>query len=103
MSERTAEIYMEHQYSEYLKSPYWKALRRRALHAAHYRCNRCGFRAWPGSEDEWLHVHHLTYERLGCERPEDLEVLCAQCHAAAHGLPPVEIPDTADDPRRRRR
>ena len=44
-------------------------------------------------EDEWLpphayrlEVHHLTYERVGHEHPDDLIVLCPACHAAAHGL-----------------
>ncbi|MGH2369964.1 MAG: hypothetical protein ACRDI2_17430 [Chloroflexota bacterium] len=29
-------------------------------------------------------VHHLTYERLGDELPEDLAALCAPCHRGAH-------------------
>jgi hypothetical protein len=29
-------------------------------------------------------VHHLTYERLGCERAADLEVLCETCHRREH-------------------
>jgi hypothetical protein len=31
-------------------------------------------------------VHHLTYERLGEERDEDLLVVCCPCHASIHGL-----------------
>jgi hypothetical protein len=31
-----------------------------------------------------LEVHHKTYERLGDERDEDLEVLCARCHEQHH-------------------
>ena len=33
-----------------------------------------------------LQVHHLTYERLGNERDEDLKVLCWACHEREHGL-----------------
>jgi len=32
-----------------------------------------------------LEVHHLTYDRLGDERMDDLEVLCPDCHRKAHG------------------
>jgi hypothetical protein len=28
-------------------------------------------------------VHHKTYERLGCELDQDLEVLCPDCHKKA--------------------
>jgi 5-methylcytosine-specific restriction endonuclease McrA len=69
-------------YAGYLRSPYWRAVRRRALVAAGYRCQRC-----PAVRD--LQVHHLTYERLGCEQPADVEVLCDSCHAAAHGRSPA--------------
>ena len=31
-----------------------------------------------------LHVHDLTYANLGAERPEDLQVLCEQCHRWEH-------------------
>lgn len=31
-----------------------------------------------------LHVHHLTYARVGNEEPGDLRVLCFQCHQKAH-------------------
>lgn len=30
-----------------------------------------------------LHLHHKTYERLGCERDDDVELLCTNCHADA--------------------
>ena len=31
-----------------------------------------------------LDVHHLTYERLGREKDEDLRVLCRACHGDEH-------------------
>lgn len=68
-------------YREYLRSPYWRARRRQAIHAAGHRCHRC-----PASAR--LEVHHRTYLRLGCELPADLEVLCGDCHASAHGAAP---------------
>jgi hypothetical protein len=66
-------------YREYLKSPWWQAVRRRALALADHRCQDCGWR-------QGLEVHHRTYERLGQERMADLRVLCRGCHADTHGF-----------------
>jgi hypothetical protein len=44
---------------------------------ARYRCQRCQAR-------QDLQVHHKTYERLGRERDDDLEVLCDSCHHGHH-------------------
>lgn len=47
---------------------------------ANFTCNRCKTKFHPGALD----VHHLTYDRLGNERPSDLQVLCrAKCHPIA--------------------
>jgi hypothetical protein len=62
-------------YVAYLKSPVWAARRTEALQQAGGHCQRCGA---PARE-----VHHLTYERVGAERPEDLQALCAPCHRTA--------------------
>lgn len=35
----------------------------------------CGF--------QFFELHHKTYERLGRERDDDLEVLCKPCHERA--------------------
>lgn len=67
-------------YREYLKSPWWKLVRRRAILAAGHRCRICRVSAR-------LEVHHLTYERLGNERPEDVIALCGPCHADQHDAP----------------
>lgn len=70
----------KHSYSEYLASPHWQALRVKMLERARYKCEACQ------DTDSVLHVHHLTYERLGCELEEDLIVLCEECHKVEHGL-----------------
>ena len=62
------------EYLEYLKSLHWQKERRSALKRAEYRCQVCN------TDDVQLEVHHRTYERLGCERPSDLFVLCENCH-----------------------
>lgn len=67
-----------HGYAAYLNSPEWKQKRLEALRRANYRCEAC-------PETESLEVHHLTYDRLGFERPQDLRVLCNPCHSQEHG------------------
>jgi hypothetical protein len=67
-------------YPQYLLSRHWKITRQRALLRAGRQCHRC-------CSSYRLEVHHLTYENLGRELEDDLVVLCANCHADAHGLP----------------
>ena len=61
-------------YKEYLKSKRWQAKRQQVF--AHYgkKCYACGKRP------KVLHVHHVTYERLGHEDIKDLMPLCVPCH-----------------------
>lgn len=66
-------------YAEYLLTEHWQYMRQRMLARARYACNFCGC-------NRQLHVHHRTYERIGRERPEDLVVLCAECHSSVHDL-----------------
>jgi 5-methylcytosine-specific restriction endonuclease McrA len=66
------------EYEAVLSSPGWRRLRRRAIRRAGRRCQRCGARG-P------LDVHHLTYRRLGRERPGDLLAVCERCHGVLHG------------------
>jgi HNH endonuclease len=68
-------------HGEYIASQEWRR-RRRAFLAKHALCNRCG-----RDNDEHhrlfgtaLHVHHVSYARLGAELDEDLETLCKDCH-----------------------
>ncbi len=64
-------------YRSYLNSPHWRMVRNAAMKRANYRCHKCGSKRDPN-------VHHKTYERLGNERDEDLEVLCFGCHNGHH-------------------
>jgi len=64
-------------YREYLHSPEWNERRLEAFIAAGGKCAICGC----GSD---LHTHHLTYERIFNERPEDLYVVCKGCHKKLH-------------------
>lgn len=64
-------------YREYIKSDAWKRKADAAKEQAGYRCQVCN----RGKEDgAQLDAHHRTYTRLGHERPEDITVLCHDCH-----------------------
>lgn len=73
-------------YNAYLLSSWWDRKRRRKLKQTKYTCQRCGAKKCR------LYVHHLTYERVGKERMEDLEVQCEPCHDNTHApAAPVSI------------
>lgn len=65
-------------YLDYLDSPEWWTIRRTAMRRAQWRCER----EKPGDprHEGPLEVHHRHYRTLGCERPDDVEVLCSACH-----------------------
>jgi len=66
-----------HFYDAYIHSPAWDRRRRAAIRAAGNRCENCG------RGERVLQVHHKHYKTLGHERPQDLEVLCLDCHPIA--------------------
>lgn len=68
-------------YSEYLQSEQWLELREQVLKRDKYRCQWTGKSSRPGDP---LQVHHMTYDRVGCERMEDLITVCRSAHQAHH-------------------
>lgn len=68
-------------YAEYLQSEQWLTLRERVLERDGHRCTVTGKTKAPGDP---LQVHHLTYERVGCERLEDLVTVCRSQHEKIH-------------------
>ena len=60
-------------YRKYLKSEWWQDRRLKALEIGGNKCAICG-------ATEHLQVHHLNYDHRWCERDEDLEVRCGDCH-----------------------
>lgn len=65
-------------YKKYLNSFHWKRVRYRKLLEIKFCCESCGAK-------NNLSVHHLTYENIGREKLDDLQVLCSSCHRKAHG------------------
>lgn len=76
-------------YEQYIKSHEWQIKRLAALERSGCRCERCGARdgervlAQGKIKHLSLHCHHLTYDRLGNEELDDLEILCEWCHEVA--------------------
>jgi hypothetical protein len=66
-------------YREYIAGPYWRAKRIEVLAARGAQCERC-------FSDKQINVHHKSYVRLGKELPQDLLILCRNCHKAEHGI-----------------
>ena len=62
-------------YQEYQRTAHWEALKAWALALA----GRCGCGGTDG-----LQLHHLSYDRLWHEWPEDVVILCRTCHAVEH-------------------
>ena len=60
-----------------MQSDTWRHTRHTILHRDHYHCRACHAR-------RRLHVHHITYKRLGAEAPADLLTLCQRCHTLVH-------------------
>ncbi len=70
------------EYSTYINSVEWFKKANEAKRKAGYKCEKCGKQFKKGKKG-WgleLHAHHLNYERLGRELPEDIMVLCKDCH-----------------------
>ena len=64
-------------YDLFLKSVYWKTVRRFVLWKRGGRCAQCG-------RTKHIQLHHETYEHRGSEylHLDDLIVLCETCHKA---------------------
>jgi hypothetical protein len=65
-------------YREYIQSDEWYARRDQYFKTHKRRCAKCK------AEPKYLHLHHLTYVRLGYELDKDLIALCHECHQKAH-------------------
>jgi hypothetical protein len=68
-------------YAEYLQTAHWKKISQKTRDRFGCRCAVC-------NSDQFIQVHHRTYERRGFEWPEDLIVLCGQCHEIYHHVLP---------------
>lgn len=80
-------------YQQRISSGEWKRLKREVIEQRGNRCERCT------GAGVSLELHHVHYRSLGNERPQDVELLCADCHARAdeardsRGRPKRDLPD----------
>jgi hypothetical protein len=66
-------------YNTYINSPEWKKFRLSIIIERGSVCEKCSAE---GSVD----AHHLTYDRLFNELPQDIMLLCKPCHKKEHGI-----------------
>jgi hypothetical protein len=64
-------------YYEYIVSPEWRTRSIAVCTSRGSKCEVCGSK-------EKIQVHHRSYERMGQETEEDLEVVCKSCHELIH-------------------
>lgn len=64
-------------YQEYLKTKYWKKVRKVMHKTIGRKCELCG-------SDMFIDVHHFNYNNVGKETLNDLTCLCRSCHGIIH-------------------
>ena len=74
------------EYEKLLKSDYWKGYSYSLIKERNFTCEDCGRRFY--NERNKLQVHHLVYRDTNpwSYKPEELIVLCEECHKKRHGL-----------------
>lgn len=64
-------------YVQRVSSAEWKRLKNTIVEQRGHRCEHCG------QESVSLALHHVHYRTLGSEMPDDIELLCPECHTKA--------------------
>ncbi len=80
------------EYERLLQSDYWKGYSYSLIKERNFTCQDCG-RSFP-NERHRLQVHHLVYRDINpwSYRPEEVVVLCKECHQKRHGIMPESEP-----------
>ena len=75
------------EYERLLKSDYWKGYSYSLIKERNFTCQDCGRSFY--NERNKLQVHHLVYRDVNpwSYRPEEVIVLCEECHKKRHGIP----------------
>jgi len=66
-------------YLKYLQSEDWAQIKIDLYQTRGKVCEYCG-------STKNIQVHHLTYKNIYKEEPEDLVLLCKDCHRKEHGI-----------------
>ena len=74
------------EYEKLLKSDYWKGFSYSLIKERNFTCEDCGRQFY--NQRNKLEVHHLVYRDINpwSYRPEEMIVLCEECHKKRHGL-----------------
>lgn len=74
------------EYERLLQSPYWKGYSYSLIKERNFTCHDCG-RSFPNERNK-LQVHHLVYRDASpwSYDPDELVVLCEECHKKRHGI-----------------
>lgn len=74
------------EYEKLLQSDYWKGYSYSLIKERNFTCEDCG-RSFPNERNK-LQVHHLVYRDANpwSYKPEELIVLCEDCHRKRHGM-----------------
>ena len=74
------------EYENLLQSDYWKGYSYSLIKERNFTCEDCG-RSFPNMRN-MLKVHHLVYRDANpwSYNPEELIVLCKECHQKRHGI-----------------
>ena len=83
------------EYERLLKSDYWKGYSYSLIKERNFTCEDCGRSFY--NERNKLQVHHLVYRDVSpwSYRPEEVIVLCEDCHKKRHGIPTESAGSTA--------
>lgn len=69
---------------KYEQTPEWRKRCSLRKKGANNTCEQCFGEKYVKGKKIKLHVHHITYDRYGCELWEDLKILCVPCHKEFH-------------------
>lgn len=77
------------EYAKLLESDYWKGYSYSIIKERNFTCEDCGA-YYPGERNK-LQVHHLVYRNImpWSYKPEEMVVLCRECHQKRHGIIPT--------------
>ena len=80
------------EYEKLLQSDYWKGYSYSLIKELNFTCEDCGKSFY--NERNKLQVHHLVYRDTNpwSYKPEELIVLCEECHKRRHGIMPKQDP-----------
>ena len=76
------------EYENLLQSDYWKGYSYSLIKERNFTCADCGH-SFPNQRN-MLQVHHLVYRDVNpwSYRPDEIVVLCKECHQKRHGINP---------------